>query len=536
MFFLIVLAGLGCLAFMSGLKNGLDVTLEEASLRKEEEAVVSQMPQRSKGPGRVLQDRSDERKKETVQEEVAKVQTTDIRKTGTTLVVRKVSHERLLARMEAMGHSRSFRKRFPGHAKSLFSFASLRPGSKRDPVLYGTNLMKLRLAAELGQGKDISGVNAPRSIVPAVYEPFRAEIPLELSPGHKLGDRLPASSTRNVLVATSWRSGSTFMGDLLDHYPGAFYSFEPLHFLSHWYRSDNNTINGTKYAADAVQLLSGIFKCDFTTKLSNRYLSHVAKGSNQFLLKHNFRLWNVCETLLPAASGCFLPALQSRICSLFPLRVVKTVRLRVSLTEKLLKDTDINIKVVVLVRDPRGVMKSRSAMSWCEQPQCANTDVVCKDLKDDYQAAVNLRKKFPGRIHLLRYEDLSTNPYETTDRLLDFLELSRKPVIEEYLLTHTKTKRYEEEEARSSQNNASGLGGRKRRPSAKDNPYSTLRNSKATAFKWRQTMDMSFMQRIQAVCAEPMNDLGYNLIHSPEERDDTEFPVIGKNPQEIWPP
>ena len=29
--------------------------------------------------------------------------------------------------------------------------------------------------------------------------------------------------------ATTWRSGSTFLGDLLNHYPGTFYYFEPLH-------------------------------------------------------------------------------------------------------------------------------------------------------------------------------------------------------------------------------------------------------------------------------------------------------------------
>ena len=36
----------------------------------------------------------------------------------------------------------------------------------------------------------------------------------------------------NILrLATTWRSGSTFLGDLLNHYPGSFYYFEPLHYI-----------------------------------------------------------------------------------------------------------------------------------------------------------------------------------------------------------------------------------------------------------------------------------------------------------------
>ena len=38
---------------------------------------------------------------------------------------------------------------------------------------------------------------------------------------------------RNLLVATSWRSGSSFLGELLNQLPGTFYYFEPLHYYSY---------------------------------------------------------------------------------------------------------------------------------------------------------------------------------------------------------------------------------------------------------------------------------------------------------------
>ena len=45
----------------------------------------------------------------------------------------------------------------------------------------------------------------------------------------RVGDKVSAVNSRQVLVATTWRSGSSFFGELLAHYPGVYYSYEPLH-------------------------------------------------------------------------------------------------------------------------------------------------------------------------------------------------------------------------------------------------------------------------------------------------------------------
>merc|ERR1712088_831920 len=50
--------------------------------------------------------------------------------------------------------------------------------------------------------------------------------------GVKVGQKVATESSRQILVATTWRSGSTFLGDLLNHNPGVFYYFEPLHYYS----------------------------------------------------------------------------------------------------------------------------------------------------------------------------------------------------------------------------------------------------------------------------------------------------------------
>ena len=61
------------------------------------------------------------------------------------------------------------------------------------------------------------------------------------------------------LIATTWRSGSTLTGELMNSFPGSFYSYEPLSFsfLDRIYEQEN-------YKASTVNVLKGIFQCNFT--------------------------------------------------------------------------------------------------------------------------------------------------------------------------------------------------------------------------------------------------------------------------------
>ena len=96
------------------------------------------------------------------------------------------------------------------------------------------------------------------------------------------------------------------------------------------------------------------------------------------------------------------------------------------------------VQVIVLVRDPRGVMNSRSTMEWCAKDQCADPVTVCRDLKSDVIAAFRLKEKYPDRIHLVRYEDLAVEPHEVSDDLLNFLDLPQSEAIDKYIEEHTK--------------------------------------------------------------------------------------------------
>lgn len=83
-------------------------------------------------------------------------------------------------------------------------------------------------------------------------------------------------------------------------------------------------------------------------------------------------------------------------------------------------------------------------MNWCDRPTCANSTRVCNDLDSDVASALKLGENYANRILLIRYEDLSIRPYQTVDKIINFLDLPPQPdFIDTYLKTHTGQLRYD---------------------------------------------------------------------------------------------
>ena len=75
------------------------------------------------------------------------------------------------------------------------------------------------------------------------------------------------------------------------------------------------------------------------------------------------------------------------------------MRLRLNLTKQIIEDTNLNVQVLYLVRDPRGTLQSRKHRVWCPgEPDCDQPENLCSDLVKDYYAAQELMKQHPKRI------------------------------------------------------------------------------------------------------------------------------------------
>ncbi|TMW54403.1 hypothetical protein DOY81_000506 [Sarcophaga bullata] len=293
----------------------------------------------------------------------------------------------------------------------------------------------------------------------------------------KLSDLTPETEGTPVrsIVVTTWRSGSTFLGDILNAMPGNFYHYEPL--LNFGIRQ----IRDPDDEEQAIKNIKNLLFCDYHNDM-DEYLNF--GKTHTYLFEHNERLWSVCKEY---PHYCWRPKFLTPFCKLFPLQSMKTVRLRLSTAETLLEDKSLNVHIILLVRDPRGTMQSRRHRTWCGgNPDCEDPQILCEDLVADYKTAESLLKKYPSRT--LRYEDLSLEPYDMAQEVLQFYGLPFDPLVEEFLDTHTKV-------------NIGGVS-------------STYRDSKSAPFHWKQDLRTEDIKYIQDHCTKAMELWGYRKIEN----------------------
>ncbi|KAJ8724719.1 hypothetical protein PYW07_015677 [Mythimna separata] len=180
---------------------------------------------------------------------------------------------------------------------------------------------------------------------------------------------------------------------------------------------------------------------------------------------------------------------------------MKLVRLRLRLIEEILDDKALNVKVILLVRDPRGLMQSRRHRHFCElSPDCWEPPLVCADLLSDYLAARHIMQKYPDRLMVIRFEDLTLKPNITTDQILKFLKLDARQAFDKFLKKHTTVE-------------VAGV-------------HSTFKVSRNIPFKWKHVLDFGYVNNLQMSCREAMRLWGYKMAHNETHMMSNEFHPI----------
>ncbi|XP_055589935.1 uncharacterized protein LOC129742113 [Uranotaenia lowii] len=128
------------------------------------------------------------------------------------------------------------------------------------------------------------------------------------------------------LIVSTWRSGSTFLGQILNSIPGSFHHEEPLILY------DTNQIRGP-HVKIAINYIKQLFNCNYT---GLEYILDSSHATNYYSFRLNKRLWPYCKLYL---NFCLDPKLMEPFCKLFPVQNMKVLRLRASLLTPLLEDT-----------------------------------------------------------------------------------------------------------------------------------------------------------------------------------------------------
>lgn len=274
----------------------------------------------------------------------------------------------------------------------------------------------------------------------------------------------PLRPMKRILIVSTWRTGSSFLGELISSSPGVFYSYEPLNFPTH--------------SRSPMDLIHSLFQCNFPED----YVDSL-NAKPDFLMR-NRRLWESCHrNKNQNQTLCNRPEFLRILCAHSPVQLIKVVRLRI----QDLKPED-DWKIIYLARDPRGVVASRTNLTWCqEDPACGDIRRLCSEMEADVNA-------LSSKYLMIRFEDLTLNMEIETERLFKYLEMPLTSSVRLFLETHTKGQRHQKSDLNKD-----------------DDPFSTHRDSKSVAYEWRKKLSKDRIRQISETCSSVLKLLDYPI-------------------------
>ncbi|XP_076064850.1 carbohydrate sulfotransferase 1-like [Oratosquilla oratoria] len=289
----------------------------------------------------------------------------------------------------------------------------------------------------------------------------------------------PDTPPLRLIVVSTWRSGSTLLGEVLASYPGVYYHYEPLTPYG------LHQISPGVLQNEVTDLLNKILHCQYSGL--DEYLKFAFVNPDLFV--RNTRLWYMCGAM--PRTKCYLPENLNKLCSLFPVHAMKLVRLRLEVVKDLVA-ADPKVKIIFLVRDPRAVMASRTRnIDWCETRECIDPGYLCADMSRDLAQYLVIKEEYPDNILLLRYEDFANDLYKKSEEILKWAGLTFHKNVKSYLDDHTTS---DEEE-----------------------PWSTRHDPKSRVGRWMKMIRFDEVARIQYHCRNVMKSLGYRTFSSISE-------------------
>ncbi|NXI43760.1 CHST4 sulfotransferase, partial [Galbula dea] len=331
----------------------------------------------------------------------------------------------------------------------------------------------------------------------------------------------------HILILSTWRSGSSFTGQIFSQHPSVFYLMEPA-----WHVWVTMYQNSAKVLHMAVRdLVRSVFLCDMS--VFDAYMSSQRRKSDLFQWETSRALCSPPACDLLSRSDIIPPSKCRTICGKYPFSkveeacktyshvAIKEVRFfDLKVLYPLLTDPSLNLKIIHLVRDPRAVFRSRdntkanlqrdsniivgSQGTQGEMEPYNTMQVICKSQAEIYKAGRQASPSFlKDRYLLIRYEDIVRDPLARAAQMYRFAELHFTPELQKWVhnLTHGK-----------------GQGAQAFDIGSRD----ALEVSQA----WRMTVPFQKIEKVQNVCKDAMDLLGYQLVHSEEEQKNMSLDLL----------
>ncbi|XP_043937698.1 carbohydrate sulfotransferase 5-like [Protopterus annectens] len=333
----------------------------------------------------------------------------------------------------------------------------------------------------------------------------------------------------HILIISSWRSGSSFVGQVFSQHPDVFYLMEPA-----WHVWINMYQNSAKLLQMAVRdLVRSVFQCDMSVfdvympenkTLSDLFQYGVSRAlcsppSCDFYKRTDITSELTCKTMCGKSQFSKVEA----ACKTYSHVVLKEVRFfDFKVLYPLLKDPSLNLKIIHLIRDPRAVAKSREQAvkallrdngivlnnngTAVDDKNYKVLQEICRSHIQIYETATQKAPDFlKDRYMMFRYEDVVKDPLTEIAEMYKFSNLKMTPKLEDWIYNVTH-----------------GNGPGKRKEAFKI----TSRNAVDVAQAWRNTLTFEKVREIQNVCRGAMKMLGYRLVESEKEQTDLSVDLV----------
>ncbi|KAL5005407.1 hypothetical protein ScPMuIL_018863 [Solemya velum] len=221
----------------------------------------------------------------------------------------------------------------------------------------------------------------------------------------------------DVLLFAYMRGGSTVVGHILGHVSNTFYIYEPLL---------HESVIGY-FLADKVCSIQKD-ECRYSIEepsrairlLKQNYLCNISGPGLPLMRDKGGPSWQDFAkcTATKASTECE-KAIKDN-CQKSTFRVSKVLRLSMRMIGQLLEDMD-TLKVIFLLRDPRGIMASRQTMGMTFPDSETASESLCKKMYVDCSLANLLEKTYKKRFLKIKYEDIADRPIENAKRMYDFM-------------------------------------------------------------------------------------------------------------------
>ncbi|XP_077981860.1 carbohydrate sulfotransferase 3-like [Glandiceps talaboti] len=325
-----------------------------------------------------------------------------------------------------------------------------------------------------------------------------------------------ANQPLRVLLMAAYRTGSTFTAELFNRNNEFFYVFEPGRLLTSCMIQSGAP--ECLFKVRHVEMLEKMFRCQFDNM--ECYIDTFANLSIAGQWREMRMATNeLCRRKVNEKMQCQPPSptLLHEICGRKKHIAIKTIRIR-QITDviHLTREEDLNLKVVQIIRDPRGRMsswlnlkngtKTIYSVEDIDQSALATTNTYCQRWLENYVIGRSLTDT--DFYSLVRYEDMAEHPQPTAERLYRYIGLELPTGVRKWLDENTRQQK-----------------GRK-------DPYGTSRNSKEQAQGWRGTLTFEAARLVESLkpCKQLMNAFGYKSAVNEVSYSDRNHSLVAEIP------